>query len=282
MPVYHTIKRIGYRYKRRTEYIWVVGDTKKPKLLLIPGLTGIHSNLLEFSYKLRNDYFLIFPDLPGWGDSPRFDAKLTLTNYARYLDDLLGFLGLESVNLWGHCMGAALAIEFTYLYPRRVKKLILVSPPYEEGQMGFHLMRHMSDIGIRSPHIFHPIFYFWKNRYLNFFLGFFIMKFRSFRRKTKWLIRKLLLQKTQDEQAFDETWVNLMHFNYRKIRDIKVPIHLIFGAQDLLISNDQARKLHSMVSQATLDFIEKGGHVTPVETPDTLAHLTYKYLVADK
>ncbi len=278
MPTYHKVKRIGYRYKNKTEYIWVVGNTKNPKLLLVPGLTGVHSNLIEFSYKLRSNFFLIFPDMPGWGESPRFDARLTLTNYARYLDRLLRFLNMESINVWGHCMGAALAIEFTYLYPYRVRKLILVSPPYEEGQLGFPMMKHMSDIGARSPHIFHPIFCFWENRYLNFFLGFFVLKFRSFRKILRWSIWKLKFQKKQDNEAFDETWVSLMHFNYKKIKDIRAPIHLIFGTEDFLISKKQARKLHDMIPPATLDFIPHGGHVTPVETPDTLASLTYKYL----
>lgn len=279
MTIFHKATKQSYNYKGKTEYYWVLGDRKNPPVLILPGLSGTHSDLLEFSRNLRDDFFLILPDFPGWGDSPRLDTTLTLTHYAQYLKSLLESIRINRISIFGHCMGSTLAVEFTHLYPNQVKKLILVSLPFEDGRKSYTVIKYLTDVGSRTPHFLHPLFYFWENKYLNFLTGFFVMQFKSFHKKIRFNFRTFKKQNNQDWTDFDEIWANLIHFNYKKIREIRSPIHMISGAKDLIISKSQVLKLHTMVPEATLDFIEDAGHVAPVETPDTLANLTKKYLL---
>lgn len=279
MPSYPKATKQSYQYQGKTEYYWLLGDIKNPPVLLLPGLTGYHSNLLEFARNLKDDFFLILPDLPGWGDSPRLDRTLTLTNYAHYLHSLLEDMKIGELSIFGHCMGASLTIEFAHLYPDKTKKLILLSVPYEEGRKSFAVIKYLTDKGKRSPHFLHPIYYFWENRYLDLITGLVVAQFKSFRKRIRWVLNGFREKKYQDWNIFDETWSSLLHFNYKKIRDIKAPIHFLAGEKDLLIEKNHTLQLQAMVPHASLEFMKEAGHMAPVETPDTLARLVKKYLL---
>ena len=135
---------------------------------MIPGLTGTHGNLLEISYPLRKDNYLIMPDLPGWGLSPRPQEALTIEYYARFFQALRNYLELDKLNIFSHCMGTAVAIEFARMNPESVKRLIMVSTPYEEGSWGYSILKLLSKWGEKVPRPLRPLFYIWRNKYINF------------------------------------------------------------------------------------------------------------------
>lgn len=275
------ITKKSFRFEGNTYYFWVAGKPSSPPLFMIPGLTGTHGNLLEVSYSLRNENYLIIPDLPGWGLSPRPQEALTIEYYAHFFQSLRKHLKFERVNIFSHCMGTAIAIEFAYMNPQSVNSLIMVSVPYEEGSWGYHILKSVSKWGEKVPRSFRPLFYIWRNKYINFISGFYILKFKSFKKKMKMLIEIFKEQAILDNQSFVESWLSLLDFDYLKLNSIseKFPIHFIFGAQDLLIPKKQAMKFHSLIPGiTTLDFIPEAGHLPPIETPGILAHLVSDYL----
>lgn len=275
------ITKKTFRFEGKTYYYWVAGKRTSPPLLMIPGLTGTHGNLLELSYPLRENNYLIIPDLPGWGLSPRPKEALTIHYYARFFHALRKHLKLEKINIFSHCMGTAIAIEFAYLNPQSVNSLIMVSVPYEEGSWGYHILKFVSKLGEKVPRSLRPLFYIWRNKYINFITGFYILKFRSFKKKMRMLVEIFKEQEILDNQSFVESWLSLMDFDYAKLNnfDKKFPIHLIFGAQDHLIPKGQAIKFRSLIStRTTIDFIPEAGHLPPIETPGILAHLVSDHL----
>lgn len=275
------ITKKSFRFENKTYFYWVAGKSSSPPLLMIPGLTGTHGNLLEVSYSLRKDNYLIMPDLPGWGQSPRPQEALTIEYYARFFQALRKHLKFERVNIFSHCMGTAIAIEFAYLNPQSVNSLIMVSAPYEEDSWGYHILKSVSKLGEKVPRSLRPLFYIWRNKYINFITGFYILKFRSFKKKMRMLIDIFKEQAKLDNQSFVESWLSLLDFDYLKLNSIKVdfPIHLIFGSQDVLIPEHQGSKFHKLISQkSTLDFISQAGHLPPIETPGILGSLVLRYL----
>lgn len=275
------ITKKSFRFEGNTYYYWVAGKRTYPPLLMIPGLTGTHGNLLEVSYSLRKDNYLIIPDLPGWGLSPRPQEALTIEYYARFFHALREHLKIERTNIFSHCMGTAIAIEFARIKPQSVNRLIMVSTPYEEGSWGYLTLKYMSKLGEKVPHSIRPLFYIWRNKYINFVTGFYILKFKSLKKKMRMLVEIFKEQSILDNQSFVESWLSLMDFDYLKLDNIKgnFPVHLIFGGQDVLIPKHQAVKFHELISKKTsLDFIPQAGHLPPIETPNILASLVLKYL----
>ncbi|MEK7079427.1 MAG: alpha/beta hydrolase [Patescibacteria group bacterium] len=275
------IRKKLFHFEGNTYYYWVAGKSSSPPLLMIPGLTGTHGNLLEVSYSLRRDNYLIIPDLPGWGLSPRPKEALTIHYYARFFQALRKHLKIEKVNIFSHCMGTAIAVEFARMNPESVKCLIMVSTPYEEGSWGYLTLKYLSKLGEKVPRAFRPLFYIWKNKYINFITGFYILKFRSFKKKMRMLVEIFKEQAILDNQSFVESWLSLLDYDYLKLNNIRInfPIHLIFGSQDILIPKSQAYKLHKLlIHKSSLDFIPEAGHLPPIETPNRLASLVLKYL----
>jgi len=278
------ITKKTFRFEGKTYYYWIAGKASSPPLLMIPGLTGTHGNLLELSYPLRKNNYVIIPDLPGWGLSPRPKEALTITYYARFFHALCNNLKFNKLNIFSHCMGTAVAIEFAYMNPQKVNRLIMVSAPYEEGSWGYLILKLLSKWGEKVPRSVRPLFYIWRNKYINFITGFFILKFRNFKKKMRMLVEIFKEQAVLDNQSFVESWLSLLDFYYLKLNKINVsfPVHLIFGKQDLLIPNKQAIKFRSLISsRTTLDFIPEAGHLPPIETPGILASLVTKYLKSD-
>lgn len=245
---------------------------------MIPGFTGTHSALLEMTDQLRDKYFILLPDLPGWGDSKPLKSNLTLESYVLYLKKLLDHININKLSIFGHCMGATIALEFCYQFPKRVNKAILVSTPYLDNTIVKKFFLHLADASLKSPVILRPIFFFWRNRLFEAFINYFSIKFKSQRKKNDRLISILTAKQKHNEKVIEENWISFIHLNYGKFKNIKVPIFLIHGSDDIIVSPEQAIKLHNLIANSQLQFIKEAGHLPPIETPNTLESIVLEYL----
>lgn len=64
-------------------------------------------------------------DHVGYGNSDKPEIDYTLPLYTEEVGAFLDFLGLKSVVLVGHCIGAAMSLNYTLQHPERVRALIL-------------------------------------------------------------------------------------------------------------------------------------------------------------
>src|SRR5450756_2607792 len=71
--------------------------------------------------------YLIAPDLLGHGDSSTPRGDYSLGAHAGGLRDLLDELGVQRATLVGHSLGGGVALQFAWLFPERVERLVLVS-----------------------------------------------------------------------------------------------------------------------------------------------------------
>lgn len=76
----------------------------------------------------------ILVDLLGYGFSDRPEGfGYSTSDHARVLVTLINELSLETLDIYGHSMGGAIAIELTQLLPHRVQHLILSEPNLDTG-----------------------------------------------------------------------------------------------------------------------------------------------------
>lgn len=266
-------------YQSSTVSYWVEGNSAHPPVILLSGFTGTHGDLLELARHLKDRFFLIIPEFPGWGESPEGESFLTIEDYAKVVEHLVSVLAFPEVTIVGHCMGATIAIECGVLFPKKIKQLILISPPYQNGTMGQTFFAAMTKLSKSAPSYLRPLFFFWRSRILTIPMSFFVLQTRRFSKKLKIIKKTLTSQTHQDEHVVETNWNSLITYNYQKARRIKLPVHILHGEKDMLIQPRQAKKLAQLFQHVTLEFIPHAGHLPPIETPERLAREIKKYLI---
>ena len=98
----------------------------EPIVLLHGAFSSLHT-FNEWSNILQKNYRVISLDLMGFGlTGPNKTGDYTIGNHMRVLKRFFNILGLKKAHLVGSSLGGWLAWEFTYRYPQRINKLILV------------------------------------------------------------------------------------------------------------------------------------------------------------
>ena len=258
-------------------YYWAVGDKNNPPLLLVPGFTGTHTDLMDVANSLTQKYFVIVPDFPGWGESPRFPQELTIENYALYVKSLIDQLKIEKITYAGHCMGATVGIEFANKFSENIKQLFLLSAPNLGGTLNDRLLTFAADFALHFPRKVRPLFYLWRNRYTCALANIYVIRVIGKMKKLKLILHYVLVQGAANEDSIEEAWISLIHYDYKKIGNIKIPVHIVHGNEDVLINKKQVEKLHGFLPSATVDYVLNSGHMPPVENPQGVSEAILKY-----
>lgn len=102
-------------------------DRSKPTLLLIHGNMSSSIHFQTLMDKLEDDYHLVTPDLPGFGDSSYLTEHNSLLDFAKDMEGFVSGLSLTDFEVLGWSTGGGIALELAYLLPRKVKKIYLLS-----------------------------------------------------------------------------------------------------------------------------------------------------------
>ena len=113
----------------------LAGDRDKPALLLIHGFPSSSESFRKVIGSLARDYFVIAPDLPGFGGSAPVDRP-SFSRFADMTDGLLARLGAASFHLHLHDYGAAVGLHLATRAPRRIRSLIVKNANAHESGMG--------------------------------------------------------------------------------------------------------------------------------------------------
>jgi pimeloyl-ACP methyl ester carboxylesterase len=106
---------------------WYHDSGQGPAVMFIHGLTGSHRNWADLVGQLQGDHRVLAPDLFGHGASDKLLGDYSLGAHAATLRDLLDRLEIDRVTLVGHSFGGGIAMQFCYLFPERVERLVLVA-----------------------------------------------------------------------------------------------------------------------------------------------------------
>jgi abhydrolase domain-containing protein 6 len=105
---------------------WEAGQGEP--LVLVHGMGGGRGSLLDVAEKLKLEYRVILPDLPGFGDSDKPpNADYSITAQVENLRQIILALGLSRVHLGGHSMGGWVGAGFAATHPDMVATLWLIA-----------------------------------------------------------------------------------------------------------------------------------------------------------
>ncbi len=101
------------------------GDAHAPKLFLLHGWMDAAASFQFLVDALARDWFVIAPDLRGFGASAWQPQGYWFPDYVADLEALLGtFAPGEAANLVGHSLGANVAMQYAGVRPARVRRLV--------------------------------------------------------------------------------------------------------------------------------------------------------------
>src|SRR5689334_165807 len=100
---------------------------KGPALVWLHGPHGLRGHDPVVT-ELATRYSVIAPLAPGFADEAELNDMDSVHDLALHLDDVFDALKLDRINLVGHSFGGMLAAEYAAHFPRRVDKLVLLSP----------------------------------------------------------------------------------------------------------------------------------------------------------
>ena len=249
----------------------VVDIGQGPPLLFVHGLSGSWQNWLEQLPAFSRDHRCIAMDLPGFGESPMPEEKITISGYGRWLDKLMDALGLDGAAVVGNSMGGFIAAETAIKFPHRVERLVLVSAA------GLSIERQRNDVVLRALEVTENVAQF---------------AFAHALARTSWLVkrprgRKLMLwfvvahpeeltPAMAHEQArgagkpgFVPALDALTSYPIRdRLGDIGCPTLIVWGPKDMLVPIKDAHEFDRLIPDSRLVVYEDTGHVAMIERPE--------------
>jgi len=103
----------------------------RPALVLLHGFPQTHAMWHRVAQQLADEYWIVMPDLRGYGDSDKPAGRPDHSNYskrtmAQDVVDVLDLLGCPSFFLCGHDRGARVAARLALDHPEKVRKLCVI------------------------------------------------------------------------------------------------------------------------------------------------------------
>lgn len=243
------------------------GPTEAPVVLLLHGFAADKDNWTRFSKKLTDQYRVIAPDLPGFGESARHaHGDYSVSAQSDWLHNFAAALKLGRFHLGGNSMGGHIAAFYAYRYSSQVKSLVLIdnagiiSPNASEMELA--LENGENPLLTSSAEDFDRL------------LGFVSYK-QPF---VPWPAKGVLAQQTFENSAFNRRVFD----RYKDARavgleplltDIRQPVLIIWGEFDRVLDVSSIDVMRPLLPQAKVVVMRDTGHIPMLERPqETAAH----------
>ncbi len=253
-------------------------------------LHGFLSNLHTWDYvgeELQDSYKVYVYDRLAFGITERpvtdRDGKSFTRDMNPYASDrvlqrlvqLLDYWDVESAVLVGNSAGANLAVQAALAYPERVSALVLTAPAvYRSGPPG------IARLLIRTG-----LFNRFALRYIRSFQDQDDSIFESswhypelMPDELKAWYRQPLGVENWDRALWEYTRMNRDPGIVKRLGELELPILIIHGSEDQVVSVDQSRRLVQDIPHARLIIFEETGHAPQEERPAETAKLMREFL----
>jgi pimeloyl-ACP methyl ester carboxylesterase len=235
------------------------------------------------------------PDMPGYGRTDKPQARYTIPYFARFITRYMEDRGLRSAALVGASLGGRVALEVALEHPKLVRRLVLVNtlglgrPQVRMAQMAYGL--------VTIPRV-----------------GEAAMRF--VRDALRWapaaMVRRVTARyagtTTDLERTIDDAYLNDLRELYarddfrsaylstvralihprallggqhdvtERLNELRIPVQLIWGANDPLFPVAHAARAHDLIERSKLAVIEGAGHTPQSERPEEFNRVLHKFL----
>ena len=264
-------------------------------VLFIHGLGS--SGYLEWRFNLEPAaacHRIYAPDLPGFGRSEKPRARYGIGYFTRFIERYMEGRGLRSAAVVGASLGGRVALELALRHPQRVSKLVLVN------SLGLGRPTLRLTYGLMTlPRVGETVMQVARNA-LNWVPAPMIRRLAG-----RYTGTSADLDRTMDDGYLDNLRELYAADGYHdaylatvrslvtpsalfgngydvsaRLPEIKVPLQLIWGADDPLFPLVHATRAHALVGDSRLAVIEGAGHTPQAERPEEFNRVLLDFLSA--
>src|SRR6478735_9017444 len=123
----------GYAPVNGIKVYYEVYGEGRPLVLLHGAFYTIDMNWGQLIPELSKTRKVIAIELQGHGHSPFSDRKLDLTTLASDVEGVMNHLKVDSADVAGYSMGGSVAYQFAIQFPKRLRKLVIISSTYKSS-----------------------------------------------------------------------------------------------------------------------------------------------------
>lgn len=262
-------------------------------VLFIHGLGS--SGYIEWRFNLEtaaSRHRVFAPDLPGFGRSEKPRARYGIPYFTRFIERYIESRGLRSVAVVGTSMGGRIALELALERPRLVTRLVLVNslglgrPKLRVSyglvtipRVGEAMMRVARDalrwappemirrVAARYSGASADLGRTMDDAYLDDLRELYAAE--GYHDSYLATVRSLVTLRALFSGEYDVT---------RRLKELKLPVQLIWGADDPLFPVAHATLAHSMIVGSRLAVIEGAGHTPQAERPEEFNRVLHRFL----
>ena len=229
----------GFRYHEAGE---------GPVLLLLHGLFGALSNFKDLIDHFSDKYTVTIPLLPLF-ELPKDETSVI--GLLKYVTDFIAYKNYQDVTLIGNSLGGHIALLYTMGHQQRVNALVLTgSSGLFEDSLGSSYPRKSDYEYIKektSKTFYDP------------------------EMATKELVDEVFDIVNNREKALSILYLakSALRHNLREnVREIEVPVLLVWGAADIITPPFVGEEFHRLLPHSKLHILEKSGHAPMMEQPE--------------
>lgn len=236
-----------------------------PTLLLLHGFTANKDNFSRVAKHLTQDFRVIIPDLPGFGEaSAPEEADYGLDAQVARVAGFMEAVGIEeAAHVGGNSMGGYIAASLALAHPDKVASLWLLAPAGLAGEQTSEMRRELAETGrnpllVEQPENYDAVLemVFHKPPFL------------------PWFVRDTLAERTAARferytrifgQIYDAPALN------ERVAEIQAPTLLVWGAEDRVLHPSGAEVWMDAHSDSQLQMLPRVGHLPMMEAPQKTA-----------
>lgn len=222
------------------------GGSGATTIVLVHGVNDQAGTWGQAARLLAKDYRLIVPDLPGHGESEPKSGPLSMPMMVAALHSVIEKEGAARVTLVGNSMGAWVSILYTLAHPDRVERLVLESGGGLALPTAVPLTASTREEAIRILYAVHgpdAVFADWQP--------------------------DALIARSKDSQMLRVLQSDIFsHFVDARLKEVKVPTTVVWGANDGVIPRSYIDKVHHGIAGSRLKVIEGAAHIPHAQQPE--------------
>lgn len=246
---------------------WAGGNSAGPVVVLLHGFGASKENWSYLAAKLRRDYYLLVPDLAGFGDSDfHAHSDYRMAEQADRVAAWLQILKVDKAHFSGSSMGGAIAAQLASRHPQLVDTLCLMN---SAGVPGKHISQLESGLAAgvnylspgrpRDTWLVFAIALHRRHRVFGMILSFFMAGAMSHRKRVNDYIFSHLVDSLKD--------------TYLCLNKIKAPTLVLWGDSDQVLDVTCADQFCEQIDGAKAMILPSVGHLPMLEEPGLTARV---------
>jgi pimeloyl-ACP methyl ester carboxylesterase len=224
---------------------WTGGEGERT-LALIHGVNDHAGTWSLVAPALSKSFRLIIPDLPGHGESEPKIGPLAMQHLVDRLGAVLDAERANRVTLAGNSMGAWISILYTLEHPSRVAELFLESGGGLALPLGVSLVASTRDEAVPILQAVHgPNAQF-----------------------PDWAVDALITRSSDSPMLRLIAGGMMSYFIDDRLADIRVPVTVVWGANDGVVTRAYIEQVHAGIAGAKLCVIDDAAHIPHAQQPE--------------